>query len=275
MSTLKTIKLASDKRSVNVEIFESVQELAKLNRVRPSRHSGNHLTATADSWNGKLSYTGAEEMMVNGWSEKVEELKIETKKIGLKETGKRITSRNDVVGYAPIVPLAIIGVPESMINQTYKPIKSKVINLYYDITVCANHSANEIMKNGMEVMKVIINLEKQGYRVELNAMQAYNDDKGSDMLIVKLKSSNQPLDIKRVMFPLMHPAMFRTIGFTWYERCPLSVAKSGYGHTFDREYCNNKDAVIKELFGKNATYISGDSMVKGNNVETILKGEAK
>lgn len=247
-----------------IEEYTSVQELAAENRARKHvRGENNAFTRTNDGWIGAKSYAEAEAHMLGGWVGEIEAVKKVAARENRKVESKRITSKNDVVGFAPIVPLAIIGVPQSMINTSYRPMKGKVIDLYYNITMHSGTPAATIAKNGAMVMGAAIALEKRGYRVRMSAVQTYcgNGKTGQpdgDMLVVRVKSENQPLEIKRCMFPMTHPAMFRSIGFGWYERFPLGTDRWGYGRSFDYQYSETeRESIFEAMFGKQATYISG------------------
>lgn len=79
---------------------------------------------------------------------------------------------------------------------------------------------------------------------------------------MKIKSSNQPLDLKRMSFPLTHTAFFRVIGFDWYSRFPKGKYRSGYGRALGYEL---NDREMKEfatkMFGDNAIYIAGSKIL--------------
>jgi hypothetical protein len=267
---------------MNIEKFDSANELVKtcLERKYRSEFGTDTLNGDRDgdkSWTGCKDIKTALDLLSNGWSENVAKLTSKMNGVTQKVDGKRITFRNDVVGFNPIVPLAIMGVPESMLNSKMKPIKTKVIDVYYDTTVSCGNSPEQIMANGMKVMETVINLEQSGYRVRLSAMQGYTDRNSSDILIVGVKSEYQPLDIKRIMFPLMHPAMFRLVGFGWYERCPTSKYRGGYGHGFAYDFNESQmDSIVKAAFGKTAIYISGKFIQDKSqeHIERQLKGES-
>lgn len=277
MAVQKKFILKNGKK-FGVELFDSAQELVKVNRERPHRHQDDTIRHFdhKESWAGVGSYEEAEKLLADGWEENIDKLKNGLKNVGV-GSGKRVTFQNSVVGFAPVVPLALQNVPNCMINTRIKPIKAKVINLYYDITVSGATNKAKVFENGQRIMQAVLNLESQGYRVRLNAVQGYcgnNHEQDGDILVVKVKSENQPIDLKRIMFPFTHVSMFRVIGFAWYERSPISYSRHCYGkamaHQYDRETCNEH---FKEMFGKNAVYISGTAMKSDvSEIEKQLKG---
>lgn len=213
-------------------------------------------------WNGCESYEEALNLLRNGYVDKVEEIKKQIDKSVRGQT-KRIKFSNDIVGYAPIVPLAIQGVPNSMINATMKPIKTKVLEICYDMTCSCATSSSDIIKVGVEFLKVIAGLEMQGYRIKLTAVQTYTNNDKSFILKVNLKSANQPLDLKRISFPTMHTAFFRVIGFDWYSKTPRGEYMSGYGHALAYEFKDEEefDDFKCKTFGNNVVYICAKKFI--------------
>lgn len=223
-----------------------------------------HLGGNKPSWLGVESYEQALRLLEEGYQPVVEEMKTMIK-TNLQGEGKRISFHNDVVGYAPIVPLAIMGVPNSMLNSYMKPIKSKVVDVYYDGTFRCGTSSSDIIATGAKVISVIIKLEQQGYRFNLYQVQGYSDETGTNLMKVKLKDAAQPIDLKRISFPMTHTAFFRVIGFDWYSKTPRGRYISGYGKalSYISKTSGKLSEMFKEMFGKNAVYVSGSTIMYG------------
>lgn len=268
------------KYDVNIESYESAQDVVndcRINKV----HDYNDMSTDTDihsSFHGVDSYDEALELLANGYQPTVDKLQMALK-MNRKGTEKRIKFENNVHGFAPIVPLALKGVPQSMINMTMKPIKCKVLDVYYDMGIpCGVHS-DDIIKCGQQLLGIIIEMEKQGYRFNLYAMQGFCNEDGVDILTVKVKDANRPLDLKRISFPLTHPAFFRVIGFDWQSKSPISQYRGGgrgYALTtkFDSESgLKTVKNLIKKVFGDNALYISCNKLNDKNDKEKYLKGE--
>jgi len=282
---MRTKNIDSLHHRTMIETFSSANELVSITKARKFNPNGGFDSDTFSgqrdgdgSWQGCKTMKEAVGLLQNGWAENVEVLKNKMNGTKQKVDGKRMTFKNDVVGYTPIVPLAIMGIPNSMLNSHQRPIKTKIIDLYYDTTVSCGNSPKQILNNGMKIVETVINLEQSGYRVRLSAMQSYSNRETSDTLIVGVKSENQPLDIKRIMFPLMHPAMFRMIGFGWYERCPTATHRSGYGRALSYTFTEKQmQDFIEKAFGKTAIYISGTFIQEKSqeHIENQLKGETR
>lgn len=223
------------------------------------------------NWHGVSSYKEAMDLLDNGWSEKIGEVKETLSKENLMGNGKRVTFTNDIVGYSPIVPLAIRGVPKNMINSDMKKIKCKVVDVYYDNTFSASTPTEEILRIGLNVVAAILKLEMEGYKINLYAVQTYTDNDSADMLCVKIKDSRQLMDLKRIMFPLMHPAFFRVIGFDWYSKMPKAKYRSGYGRNLNISLGNNEastEEYARKVIGGNTCWLCG-SKILGKGVEVI------
>lgn len=280
MSTIitKNITVGNKKRSVNVEFYDSAMDVYEDCKKRTITDScfNDKSKASFGRWEGVKTCDEALTFLRNGYQPTVNKLR---EKLKVKDPGqKRISFTNNIVGSAPIVPLALKGVPNCMIDTRMKQIKCKVIDVYYDMTCSCGTDSDDIIANGQKMLGAILDLEHQGYRINLYAVQSYNDSNSSDILTVKIKSSNQPLDLKRMSFPLTHTAFFRVIGFDWYSRFPKGKYRSGYGHALGYEY---NDTQLKEfaskMFGDNAIYIAGSKILSRDEeyIKEVLKNAGK
>ena len=226
-------------------------------------------------WRGVKNYDEAIDLLKNGYIDKVEKIQKEINKSVIGQS-KRITFHNDIVGYAPIVPLAILGIPNSMINSKMKPIKAKVIEICYDIGCSAFVNSDDIIRVGLAFLKIIANMEMQGYRIKLTAVQGYSTNSILNLLRINLKSANQPLDLKRISFPTIHTGFFRVIGFDWFSKTPHGkYIGSGYGYPITSTFSNKKDLreFVNQVFGKNTVYIAARWFVdvSDKNLENKIK----
>lgn len=257
----KTVK-AFNNQKVFVECYDSADEVVEVSGKRPYRNNFDQDMRkpgeVSKSWHYVDSFEEATELMKTGYQPTVEKLKKGTLKANVQGQAKRISFSNDIVGFSPIVPLALQGVPNSMQNSYMKPIKAKVLDVYYDMTASCHTKAEDIIKAGQQLLAAIMELEMQGYKFNLYAIQSYYSyGKGADILCTKIKSSNTLLDLKRISFPLTHTAYFRVIGFDWYSRCPKTTYRHAYGQALGYNF--GEDAMrkgFKEIFGDNCIVFS-------------------
>lgn len=276
MSQIRTLKVKGFKNNeFHIETYDSayqVVEDCKKRKITNSSFDNMREERIRKSWHGVGSYDEALKLMETGYQPTVEKLKKGIKP-NLSGVSKRVSFHNDVVGYAPIVPLAIMGVPQSMMNSYMRPVKAKVINVYYYMSVNAGCSSEELMKAGQKFLGAIMELELQGYRMNIYCVQSYyqNHD-GADMMCVKIKSANQPLDLQRVSFPLTHPAFFRVIGFDWYSKFPIGKYRFGYGSALGAEYSTAEmQKGFEEIFGNNIVVFVASKIIENDETQEHLK----
>ena len=263
-------------KKINCEIFNSALEVAQVNEQRKITNSSfeDMKYKAHGSWYGVKNYKEAQELLRTGYQPVVKKLNkaFKTKAIG---EAKRFRFENNVHGFAPVVPLALKGVPNSMLNMTMRPIKAKVVDIFYDMTVSCGISAEQQMEAGREVLSAIIDLEKQGYRFNIYGAITFTSSRDADIICIKIKSAEQPLDIKRVSFPMAHTGFFRVIGFDWYSKVPNGKYRSGYGrgayYSWGKE---ESKKVFEELTGrKNVIYFSAAEIVNQHKDKSNIKEE--
>ena len=218
------------------EHFQSIAHLLRANE-RPVNDTfkGHSLSSNKDdvSFTKTHSYAEAADLITKGYEEPVEKIKRGVTQNVRNYAASKTAVKTDIVGYAPCVPNAILGLPNSMLNKATSVKKSKVISIVYDSTGAWHVDADEFIKSGIAVLSAIASLEMSGYRVELKV--AFLDCGGSRQNMfstVTLKDWRQPLDVKKIAFPICHPSMLRRIGFRQIETNPELTDTSyigGYG----------------------------------------------
>lgn len=285
MSGLNQVKRISvgDKRNypVHIESYKSAQEVVAdcKNRYRTDAafyDMPNHTIKY--NWHSVNSYQEALDLMATGYQPTVDAMKGVFKANRAGES-KRFSFQNNIQGFAPIVPLALKGVPNSMLSMSMKPIKAKVVDVYYDMVASCMLEGEEIIQAGQMLLGSIIELERQGYRFNLYAVQSYSDERDCDMLVIKVKDSAQPLDLKRISFPLTHTAFFRVIGFDWYSKTPGGRYRRGYGSAIAYKHSDEElQDMAHQLWGKTAIYFSAAKIVKESTdhiKEVLTNGNSK
>lgn len=251
--------------NIHMECFNSAQEVVKTCQERKVTDSNFHNMATHsidEDWHQVKSYAEALDLMKTGYQPTVEKMR-DVFKTKVSGEGKRFSFQNNIQGFAPVVPLALKGVPNCMMDMRMKPIKNKVIDVYYDMVASCSVGGEQIIKAGQMLLGSIVELERQGYRFNLYAVQSYSGNKDCDMMVVKLKDSAQPLDIKRISFPLTHTAFFRVIGFDWYSKVPEGKYRGGYGRALSYDFSEKElQDMAHQLWGKTAIYFSAAKIIK-------------
>lgn len=235
---------------VKVERFDSIAQMTTVinSRTENKVFSGRTLSSRGGDkeFTRTESYEEAERLLANGWEEPLDKIKK-----GVADGFKANTTLNKsrpqtgIVGYAPCVPNAILGLPNSMIMTEKTPSKVKAIRILYSPSVTADVDEDDIFKSGVVVMNIVNDLELAGYRVRLD-IEFFGSKKDNEIVsaIVNVKDYRQPLDLKKLAFPISHPSMFRRLGFRWLETYPQlenSGFRGGYGtDQFGKDFLENK-----------------------------------
>lgn len=219
--------------------------------------------APNDDWAG-ANYEQAREYMLHGYEETVSKTKTAVDQLQKQSIVKKPTRTRDYVGFTPIIPNVINGYPKSMWNDRRPPLKSKVITILFDVSILCDITREQMQKKGAEVVSWVMNLERLGYRVRIDVLDGFSRE-WTYLVRVPIKNENNPINLKRVSFPMTHTAFSRTLGFDWYERLPGARYMSGYGRsiyaldecereqvleivTDDTEYYVNYQSDLEEVF---------------------------
>lgn len=246
----------------DVEFFENSTE---FNKTINSRRNVIGQTASKDEYGGEewtsgVSYQKAVKYLDVGYERGLDKIKESLNKFLSKDVRPtRVRTRNDIIGFVPHVPNAIMGIPENMIRQEISPKKNKIITICYDADVSAYVKSEDVLKYSLRIMKYIMQLELNGFRVRLYALGSFNQTSekvSTYAYFLKLKSEDQQMDIKRLTFPLCHPAFQRRLGFKWYESFPNAKPFWGYGTPLSKTYKLERITdFIQSFLGENAHYV--------------------
>ena len=249
------------------EHFNSIGSMINALRTRPenSVFKGKELSSKNNDYSFNLTHSLDEafDLCQNGWDEKLNEVKAQfaaATRPNRNGTIDRRRTYNHVVGYAPNVPNAILGLPQSMITTDKQPQKVKVASIVYSPTGLCDVTADDLIKAGIIVLNIVNQLELNGVRVNLvlQPKGSSADHQGTAML-VDVKSYRDPLDLRKLCFPLIHPSFFRRLGFRWLETVPGLTDTSyacGYGHTTTGRDGYKEELVKAGAISENDYYLS-------------------
>lgn len=217
-----------------IEFFPNLNALLaanasrKLNRAFkdcPLSLSSNRESAKQTEFTGTANYADAERLCREGWFENLEDFKLACS-ITTTQPRRRVVTAP--TGYAPHVPNAIMGRPDSMMKTIMLKEKTKAVNVVVNTTINGNYSASCIRKYAAEIVKAISAIEAAGTRVSLTlcavSVVAANNGQLAQCFIT-LKQAGEKINPTRIYFPLVHPSMLRRIGFKWLETCPAVTSK--------------------------------------------------
>lgn len=190
-----------------------------------------------DSNEGSKRFTGTENMaeanvmLTAGYPEGVKELK--TVKAKPSRNGQMEIFRS-FQGFTPSVGDVVAGNPLNMLNARHSVKAScKVVDVVLGAAFYCKWSTDDIMKEAKKAVQAVMTAENNGYRVNLYVcfslayLGAKRDKNNICDIMVKIKGSNQKLDLLRVSYPVIHPSFFRRHVFAVMER--LVELNEGYG----------------------------------------------
>lgn len=237
----------------NKVVFEQFDDLTAFSRAisRPANRvfdgqTQSSIKNTDGAWAGTKTYDEAVRLFNEGWAEKADEIRkhfVQFERAQEREVSyQKSRPVASVVGFTPHVPNAIMGLPNSMIYTERTPMKAKVVRIIYNMCMNADTSASDIMNAGLSVMKIAYSLERKGFRVRIDVNPMFTQD-GREIAcaLVCVKDWRQPIDIKKVAFPVAHTSMFRRLGFRWLETTP-DLTENGFRYGYGRSVGDAKEA---------------------------------
>lgn len=250
-NTITTLK----PKTIIFETFKSLNHMVDTMETRAPRNAAfkneSELSSQRDETEARRSFTetntyaDAMDLLKSGYKEPLERMKKAILNIGKNDNYQRPRMKADVVGFVPHVPNTIMNLPITMINKQRTPQKSKSIHLTYNFGAIARVSPDEIIQAGINFISLVNSLEKHDYRVKIDIIfAAASGQNGNTIAIytVNLKEYGQALNLLKLAFPLVHPAMLRRISFKWLECTPDLKDKEfthGYGTTLGIVLGNN------------------------------------
>lgn len=266
------------------EQFDSFNELIDVcdSRSIANKEVGESIRKRSENepWYG-MPYGDARNALLYGYDKHYDIIKNGIRSVDTNHTKLTPKRHEAVVGSTPIVSNALRGLPNSMYAYDRNPVRDKIITLVMDIGVSATVDVQEFRDWGSRMIGEALALERAGHRVKIDCCASFNMyDRASGehttfnhVLRVPLKSENNPIDIKRVCFPLAEASFLRRILFDWYERLPNSIYEDGYGKpTYAlRDKDNEFKEFIETFFDDNEYYACyGDKfedVMKRKNIE--------
>lgn len=213
------------KGSFVIETFNGVNEFLNVIGKRSPNvvFKGGDLSSESGSqcFTMTKDYAESEQLMATGYKDGLNNLK---KSKGVKITHTSNVRKNipqtGVVGYAPHVPNAIAGIPQSMIAQRKIEQHAKVVTIVYDGGAHSSVDAERFVKAGRNLLDVVMMLELQGYRVRVDIQDAFCTNKEKAICRITVKNHRQPINPLKISYLLLHPSFFRRQGFKWLETTP-------------------------------------------------------
>ena len=267
-----------------IDEFQSIAHLLNELENRPTNSifadydlSSQQIDNDNNPWSGTHTYEEAEELIKFGYDGILDQLKGGLT-VPIKAESNVRRPKNDVIGFLPNVPNAIQGLPQSMINVKVVPQKTKVVNIIYAPVSNGGTNPRKFIDAGIKMVNVIHALELNGIRTNLKiAMKfSYSEDEMVAALVT-VKHDSEHLNLKKICFPIAHPAMLRRFGFKWLETSPKIQSHSwpfGYGSSNVSD--DDRRAIEKKL-GNNSTVFTfkGISQLNEDEIMRVILNQKK
>lgn len=260
------------------EEFSSIFELMNTLKERPNnkfmRNEHSSQTTGNSSWSGTNTYEEAESLLIYGYNDPVKNIKsnlIKNKKLVSKMYNliPKPIATNQVVGFVPNVSNALMGLPKSMISVEKINRNKKTISIIYATGGAVGIEPKTLESAGTALVSAINLIELAGIQTRLS-IGFIPSVKGRQIIFptVNIKNFNERFSLQKICFPMVHPSMFRRIGFKYLETCPSMEEdfSCGYGRPASLEQ-------IKTCLKEKNTYIISREWITDhdNNIEEILK----
>lgn len=229
-----------DGNTITVE-YQSIHEfISYIKNAKPNetfKNSFDRRSEVEDAertrFTGTQSMQEALDIFSNGWDNGTEKLShIFREKVRANDIQKVRRNVVGVQGYQAIVPLYLMGQPESMVSSVLKPMKQKVVTIDKDISYHGGISSDDIFEYSANALRIVHSLEGQGIRCNINVILGTEASGKKYIVKVRIKSANERFNIHKMSFPLAHTSMLRRFYFKWIETYPgIPIGyKHGYGH---------------------------------------------
>jgi hypothetical protein len=167
-----------------------------------------------------------------------------------------------------------------MINRERPQQLQKMVHFTYSFCGDASVTTKQLIQGGINFVSLVNSLEKQGYRIKIDVAFFAVSGKEVTGFTLNLKEYSQNLNLLKLSFPLVHPAMLRRLSFKYLETCPTMKDKSytnGYGHpmSFDFKFDGKQEAEwLKEqkiIKNDNSYYVNVYQAFQSKSIEQLAE----
>lgn len=246
----------------NIVEIETTRELENFLSAPALQGRKNSSETGSKSFTGTASFEQADNLRRKGDKKSLAMLnkyKIKFDKYIQYNNGYKIKQRNDIHGFVPIVPNAIIGLPLSMINQSREAKKVKGIDIFYNVSVRCSTRTDDIARKGAIMLSLIDALERKGFRVNLKVGSVCTKGKTVHGIVTTMKRYDEPLNIRKLAYYLVNPSCLRRTFFkldeTVSELTDLTNAGYGSNNKFDKQQKR-----LKAIYGEQLRIVDSSTM---------------
>ena len=253
-----------------LERYESIDEFLRTVEARPitpqyQYHSdaGEIRGTYSDPYfHGVKNYDEARQQFIDGTKAKAEMSKV----FAATQTSRKRQTVNAIYGCAPIVPKALMGVPDSMIDIRRKRIP-KVTKVVVNMSIAFGTTSDQITEAGKKIIAAVGKLEAQGISTEIICTADKFVDNQISSCGISIKNSGQAFSAARVSFSMSSPAFLRTFQWLQLMTNPKARYASGLGKNIAYSWSGETLARYYRTMYGNGIYISLPDVVRRGQAE--------
>ena len=156
-----------------IEHFKSIYEFESALKSRPINSAIKDVYSSHTDniqWFQTKNYEEADDLLLNGWNAKIDELKGTLEKFSRKVIVQQRITENNVVGFMPNVPRAIKGYPDSMFShrEVNKTETRNTIHIIYSMSTNSGTSGSQLLQAGLAILKIAMILDKSNIRTKID-----------------------------------------------------------------------------------------------------------
>lgn len=246
----------------NIVEIETTRELENFLSAPILNGRDNASETGSKSFTGTASFEQADNLRRKGDKKSLamlNEYKIKFDKYIQYNNGYKIKQRNNIHGFVPIVPNAIIGLPLSMIDQSREAKKVKGIDIFYNASIRCSTETKDIARKGAIMLSLIDALERKGYRVNLKVGSVSMKGNTVHGVVTTMKRYDEPLNIRKLAYYLVNPSCLRRTFFKLKETISelTDVTNAGYGKNCDFDKQRKR---LKAIYGEQLRIVDSSIM---------------
>ncbi|CAB4151733.1 hypothetical protein UFOVP587_31 [uncultured Caudovirales phage] len=259
--------------TVDFTEFDSLGEYIRYAKDNPTPKDSNQ--PKSGSFNYTETLAEACNLATHGWDEIRAEVDAQLDELveHINDAfGEFYVSEHSTSGAFVDMGRFVTGEPECMVSFVSEPQArmGRVVKIVMNAVVSGHVPADLIKRRGIAVLALIDTIHKLGVGIELWWEESLAGGKQEFSTLIKLHSSEEPMDINSLMFSLAHPDMLRRLQFSVQEQhkdAKSQGAYSGGGYGLPRDLMSPRhcdyDVTIEKLQ-------NGDQELVANTLQWVL-----
>lgn len=255
--------------SVQFTEFDSLGDYIRFAKNNPTPKSSNQ--PKSESFNYTDNLSDACNLALHGWDEIRSEVDAQLDELveHINDAfGEFYVSEFSTSGAFVDMGRFVTGEPECMVSFVSEPQArmGRVVKIVVNAVVAGGVNADLIKKRGIAILALVDTIHKLGVGIELwweESISGAGGSKKEFSTLIKLHSSEEPMDINSLMFSLAHPDMLRRLQFSVQEQhkdWKAQGAHEGGSYGYVRDLMSVKhcdyDVVIEKLQNGNQELIA-------------------